>query len=72
MRTVELQQKSGADGMLRLEIPVETVATEFEVVIILQPKTLDAKLLGLENGWPEGFFEETAGAWQGEPFEREE
>jgi len=23
------------------------------------------------NGWPEGFFERTAGAWQGEPLVRE-
>jgi hypothetical protein len=24
-----------------------------------------------ENGWPQGFFEATAGAWAGEPLVRE-
>ena len=24
-----------------------------------------------ERGWPPGFFEATAGAWQGEPLQRE-
>ena len=33
------------------------------------PPPLDPNL-GVENGWPEGYFAETAGALAGEPFER--
>jgi len=28
------------------------------------------RMLGVDNGWPEGYFAETAGALANEPFER--
>jgi hypothetical protein len=59
MRTIPMRGKTGADGVLHLSIPVGTPEAEFEVVVNLYPQTAD-------NGWPLGFFEETAGAWQGE------
>ena len=38
--------------------------TDVEVMVVVQPLALPAR------GWPPGFFEATAGGWQGEPLER--
>lgn len=35
-----------------------------------QPASVD-RMLGVENGWPEGYFAEHAGSLAGERFERE-
>jgi len=46
---------------------------DLEVVVIIQPSTLAEKANTPEaRGWPLGFFERTAGAWQGEPLTRGE
>ena len=69
MRTIQLTGKTGPDGVLDLRVPVGTAEAEFDVVVIVQLKARGAADSPEARGWPPGFFEKTAGAWQGE-FER--
>ena len=62
MRSIQVRGKAGADGVLRLSIPVGTAGAECEVVVVVQPQAPPA----VHPDWPPGFFEQTAGAWQGE------
>jgi hypothetical protein len=69
MQTIRFVEKTGGDGVLHLRIPTGRPETEFEVVAVVQPKPPAAPGTPEERGWPPGFFEQTAGSWQGE-FER--
>jgi hypothetical protein len=62
MRTIQIRGKTGADGILHLSIPLGTQETEYELVLIAQPQAPPFS----HPDWPPGFFEQTAGAWQGE------
>jgi hypothetical protein len=62
MRTIQVRGKTGADGVLHLSIPLGTPEAEFEAVVVVQPQAPS----GVHPDWPPGFFEKTAGAWQGE------
>jgi hypothetical protein len=71
MNSMKLRSRVGADGVLNLRVPVGVTNAEVEVVVVFQlvepaqtPKTPE------ELGWPAGFFEQTAGAWAGEPLVR--
>jgi hypothetical protein len=67
MKTVCVQSQSSADGVFHLDIPVDAANAVYEVIVVLQPKAGDAKPNTPEaRGWPDGFFEATAGAWQGD------
>lgn len=60
----------GADGVLRLEIPTEYQNTDLEVCTVLHAlPRIHGESDEIALGYPEGFFERTAGQWQGE-FER--
>ena len=52
MEAIKLSAKADADGILRLNVPVD-ITVEYEVTI--QPK-VD------QLGWPVGYFEQTAGS----------
>lgn len=67
METITLHSKVGADGLLKLQVPVKLTNTELEVVLIVQPVTPASTA----HGWSPGFFERTYGSWQGEPLVRE-
>jgi hypothetical protein len=62
MKTIPMRGKTGTDGVLQLSIPLGTPEAEFDLVVVAQPAASDAT----DSDWPPGFFEETAGAWQGE------
>jgi len=62
MRTILVQGKAGADGVLHLSIPLGTPDLEYEVMVNLQPR--------LPDDWPPGYFEETAGGITDETFVR--
>ena len=62
MRSIQVRGKTGADGVLHLSIPVGTPDAEVEAVVVVQPE----KPAATDDSWPPGFFEQTAGAWQGE------
>jgi hypothetical protein len=67
MRLVTVHGKTGEDGMLHLDISVGEKNSEFEVLVVMQPKVLPKPASAPEErGWPPGFFEQTAGKWQGE------
>ena len=65
MISVKTTAHVGPDGTLTLAVPTPLRETDVEVMVVVQPVTLPA-----ERGWPPGFFEATAGGWQGEPLER--
>ncbi len=67
METITLHSRVGADGLLKLQVPVNATNTDLEVVLIVQPVAPSAESLG----WPQGFFEQTYGRWQGQPLVRE-
>jgi len=68
METITLHSRVGADGVLKLQVPVKLTNTDLEVVLIVQPVASARQ----EPGWPAGFFEEVAGGWQGELLVRED
>ncbi|MGP0067700.1 MAG: hypothetical protein ACLQGP_29405 [Isosphaeraceae bacterium] len=66
MQTVHVQSQSSSDGVLHLDIPVESPNADYDVVVVLQPRPAVATVTPEARGWPPGFFEATAGAWQGD------
>lgn len=70
MISVKTRTHIGPDGTLTLEVPTPLRETDVEVILVVQ--ALIAFQAGPESpGWPAGFFEQTAGAWRGEPLQRE-
>lgn len=65
MRTIQTLQEAGPDGTLRFAIPVEKAGRRYRVVIFLAPEESPQQPTA-EGGWPPGFIEQTAGAWQGD------
>jgi len=64
MVTIPIRTRLQADGSLSLLVPTGLVESEVEVVVIVQP------LPDSRTGWPEGFFEQTYGAFAEQPLER--
>ena len=64
MHDIYLTAKADADGVLRLNIPVE--AGEYFVTVSLRPKPTNVD----ERGWPIGYFEATFGSIDDEAFKR--
>jgi hypothetical protein len=72
MQSIKLQSHVGPDGVLKLEIPLDLRDTDLEVLVVVQPLVFAPITTSEDLGWPAGFFEKTAGAWEGEPLVREE
>ncbi len=70
MNSIQLKTRVGADGVLKLEVPVEVTETDLDVLVVFQPLTQRPTAAPDKLGWPTGFFERVAGGWQGEPLER--
>jgi hypothetical protein len=62
MKTIDFIEPAGADGILRLQIPFDSVGT-YRIVVNIEPLDTEETI---KLGWPPGFFEETAGKWIGE------
>jgi len=72
MQSITLKSHVGTDGILKLQVPVGITNADLEVMVVVQPIALAATLKTPQDlGWPPGFFEQTAGCWQGEPLIRE-
>jgi hypothetical protein len=71
METVRVSEKTGSDGVLRLQICVGQAEAEYEAVVVLQ-RTEDAHRTtkSTETRWPQGYFERTFGSITDETFER--
>jgi hypothetical protein len=65
MNTYEMIEQADPDNMLRLSIPVEQAGRRYRVRVAVEPETA-VEAFGAARAWPPGFFERTAGAWQGE------
>ena len=68
MQTIRVLEKTGKDGMLSLRIPLGRPDAEYDVLVVLQPRT--AATTPEERGWPHGYFEKTFGSIADETFER--
>jgi hypothetical protein len=68
METITVHSHVGADGLLKLQVPLLVTNTDLEVVLVIQPL---AGSTAQHAAWPAGFFEEVAGGWQGEQLMRE-
>jgi hypothetical protein len=66
MQTLRVLEKTGKDGALSLRIPLGKAEVEYEVVIVLQPKSANTPE---ERGWPPGYFD-LAGSITDETFVR--
>jgi hypothetical protein len=51
MQTIQISERTGTDGTLSLRVPVGKPDTEFEVIVIVQPKAAAAGTL------PPGYFD---------------
>lgn len=72
-RRVFSTQQLDAEGFLSLRIPCGSRLAHavVKVEIHIEEPVPDTPLSAEELGWPPGFFEETYGAFQDEPIERE-
>ncbi len=70
MHTLRVTQRAGDDGTLHLSVPLLTPGSEYEVVVVVQPKeTKPAAATPEELGWPPGYFD-LAGSITDETFVR--
>jgi hypothetical protein len=63
MKTIDFMETAGDDGVLRLQVPVEGPGERYHVILHLEAEGSMAD--EAKHGWPPGFFEETAGQWEG-------
>ena len=71
MHTLRVTQRAGKDGMLHLSVPVLTPGSEYEVVVVVQPKEMKPEpATPADLGWPAGYFENTFGSITDEAFVR--
>ena len=71
MQSIKLQSHVGADGILKLEIPLGLTNANLEVLVVIQPLISPASTSPEDLGWPPGFFEETFGSLKNAPLVRE-
>jgi hypothetical protein len=69
MTTIQTRSHVGADGLLRLTLPVDVKDTDLDVTVVVRPVPAAANEPMVNAQWL-AFVNETAGAWQGGPLER--
>lgn len=69
MNMIRLSQKTDKEGSLSFVIPLGKPDQEYDVVIVLEPKS--GKSTPEERGWPLGYFESTFGSIDDETFVRQ-
>ena len=68
METFKIRTHVGGDGILKLELPVHTINTDLEVLVVMQPMEAEEELD--EMGYPVGYFDETYGSLRDTPIQR--
>ena len=73
MKSLHARARVDAHGTLTLTLPPDMASQEVELIVVFEPVTATKtdELPTEVAEWPPGFFEQTAGAWQGEPLTRE-
>jgi hypothetical protein len=66
MRSLYIRAHVDKQGQVTFRMPPEFADQDVDLVVVFEPLKSDEAV-----GWPPGFFEQTAGAWQGEPLTRE-
>jgi len=51
MQTIQISERTGTGGTLNLRVPLGKPDTEFDVVLVVQPKRAAGR------GWPPGYFD---------------
>ena len=64
MLTIPIKTRLEPDGILTLRLPTGLPESDVEVVVIVQPVPDSVQ------NWPDGFFEQTYGAFAEQPLER--
>lgn len=71
MLSLSLHSHVGADGVLKLQVPVGLSNTDLEIMLIFQPiKQSSLREKPEELGWPPNFFEETFASCADDPLLR--
>ncbi len=64
-------RSAGEDGTLHLSVPLLAPGSEYEVVVVVQPKEMKTVPAASEDlGWPPGYFENTFGSITDDTFVR--
>ena len=73
MRSLHVRAHVNEQGAITLQMPPELADRDVDLVVVYtQPERGGAtEPQTAAKGWPPGFFEVTAGGWQGTPLTRE-
>ncbi len=69
MRSLTVHARVGADGTLRLDVPIGPEDAGREVVVTVKPEPEPTEQRPAAS-WPEGYFESTYGCLADTPIER--
>ncbi len=64
METIKLQTVVDADGILKLQLPLELADQEVEVLVVVQPTA------PIKRVWPSGYAEQSTSTLSDDPIER--
>jgi hypothetical protein len=67
MRSLHIRVHVDKEGQAIFKMPLEFADQDIDLVVVFESLKSAETIVG----WPPGFFERTAGAWQGEPLTRE-
>ncbi len=67
MQTITVKARTDHAGVVKLEIPTDLADREVEIVLVMQPLTVEPVDA---MGYPVGYFEETYGSFAEDPLER--
>jgi hypothetical protein len=67
MQSLTLRTRVGKDGILKLETPIGIKNAELEVILVVHP----IEIVEPVPDWPDNFFSEIIGGWEGTPLVRE-
>lgn len=67
MQSLTLRTHVGKDGILKLETPIGIKNADLEIILVVHPIEQAQPI----PEWPDNFFTEIIGNWEGEPLVRE-
>jgi len=68
MRSFKIKSNVGKDGILRLQLPVNTPEQEVEIIVVMQTihKQAEKRSEIIGKGLPDYFFQDVVGGWSGD------